>query len=205
MKKLKILLVIGTRPEGIKLYPIYKELKRLPKLFNPLVIATGQHETLTQQVFEFFGFKPDFSFGVMQKNQTLSTLTLKLIPVLTNCFLGLEPDLVLVQGDTSSAFIASLAAYYAKVKLLDIEAGLRTGYLFNPFPEEANRKMIGTLAGFHAAPTETAKQNLLAENVKEDRIFITGSTIIDAMQYTLANSITPDMDKLLPRGAEDQA
>ncbi|MBA7496397.1 UDP-N-acetylglucosamine 2-epimerase [subsurface metagenome] len=96
-KKLKIILVIGTRPEGIKLFPIIRELKKSPELFQPIVIATGQHEMLASQVFKFFDFKPDLSFGVMEKNQTLSTLTLKLIPLLTNCFLGLEPDIVLVQ------------------------------------------------------------------------------------------------------------
>ncbi|MBA7612184.1 UDP-N-acetylglucosamine 2-epimerase [subsurface metagenome] len=204
-KKLKIVLVIGTRPEGIKLFPIYRELRKSPELFQPVVICTGQHEELAEQVFEFFNFKPDFSFEVMQKNQSLSTLTLKLIPLLTNCFFGLEPSIVLVQGDTSSAFIASLAAYYAKVRLCHMEAGLRTGCLFNPFPEEANRKMIGTLAGFHFAPTETAKQNLLSEGIKKDRIFVTGNTVIDAARMVLKHSITPDMDKLLPHGAEDQA
>lgn len=205
MKKLKILLVIGTRPEGIKLFPIIRELKKFPDRFETVIVSTGQHEELASQVFKFFHFKPDFSFGVMQKNQSLSTLTLKLIPVLTNCFLGLSPDIILVQGDTSSAFIASLAAYYAKVRLAHAEAGLRTGYLFNPYPEEANRRMISTLAGFHFCPTETAKQNLLSEGIKEDCIFVTGNTIVDVARYVLSHFITPDMDKLLPHGAEDQA
>lgn len=203
-KKLKIALVIGTRPEGIKLFPIIRELKKFPNRFEIKILATGQHEMLAQQVFKFFNFKPDFSFGVMQKNQTLSTLTLKLIPLLTNCFLGLEPDIVLVQGDTSSAFIASLAAYYAKVRLCHVEAGLRTNYLFNPFPEEANRRMISILTGYHFAPTEIAKQNLLAEGIKKDRIFVTGNTIIDVAKDVLEHNITPSMDKLLPYGFEDK-
>ncbi|GAH26859.1 unnamed protein product, partial [marine sediment metagenome] len=205
MKKLKVLLVIGTRPEGIKLFPVYKELKKSPELFDPLVIATGQHEELASQIFKFFNFKPDLSFGVMQKNQTLSTLTLKLIPLLTNAFLGLEPDIVLVQGDTTSAFIASLAAYYAKVRLGHVEAGLRTHYKFNPYPEEMNRTLISQLAGFHFAPTEIAKQNLLREGIRKEDIFVTGNTIVDAAKGVLEHNITPNMDKLLPQGAEDQA
>lgn len=203
-KKLKILVTVGTRPEIIKLAPVIKELKKFPDKFETLLVATGQHSELAQNAFRTFNLKTDFDFGIMQKNQTLSTLTLKLISVLTNCFLGLEPDFILAVGDTSSVFLTFLAAYYAKKRIGHIEAGLRTGYLFNPFPEEANRKMISILAGFHFAPTEIAKQNLLAEGIKEDRIFVTGNTIIDACKFTLANSITPDMDKLLPRSAENK-
>lgn len=204
-KKLKIVLVIGTRPEGIKLFPIIRELKKFPNRFETIILETGQHETLTQQVLKFFNFKPDFSFEVMEKDQTLQDLSAKLITFLTNAFLGLSPDAILVQGSTTGAFCASLAAYYAKKKICHIGAGLRTHYKFSPYPEEMNRVLISALSGYHFAPTETAKQNLLAENIEKDRIFITGSPAIDACQYTLEHNITPDMNKLLPHGAEDQA
>lgn len=185
MKKLKILLVIGTRPEGIKLYPIHRELKKLPELFQPIIISTGQHRELSQQVFDLFKFSPDFSFDLMQPNQGLGSLSSALIGTLTYCFLSEKPDLVIVQGDTTSALMGALAAYYTRTKLCHIEAGLRTHFKFNPYPEEINRVLIAQLAGFHFAPTERAKQNLLRENVSEDRIFVTGNTGIDAARIVL--------------------
>lgn len=203
-KKLKILVTAGTRPEIIKLAPVIKELKKFPEKFETLLAITGQHRELSEQILRTFDLSPDFNFGVMEKNQTLQDLSAKLITYLTNCFLGLSPDMILIQGDTSSAFCASLAAYYAKKKICHIEAGLRTHFKFSPYPEEMNRVLIAALSGFHFASTETAKQNLLAEGIKQDRIFVTGNTVIDAARMVLKHNITPDMDKLLPYGAEDK-
>ena len=185
MKKLKILLVIGTRPEGIKLYPVWKELKKYPTKFETRIVATGQHEELIDQVFSLLKFSPDISFDLMQPNQGLGSLSSNLIGTLTHCLLSERPDIVLVQGDTTSALMGALAAYYMKIRLGHVEAGLRTNYLFNPYPEEGNRRMIATLAGFHFAPTQQAKENLLKENIPEDRIFVTGNTGIDAVRIVL--------------------
>jgi len=183
MKRLKIVIIIGTRPEAIKCFSIIKELQKYPEQFETLIASTGQHSGLLQQTFNFFDIKPTGNFKVMIKNQTLSGLTSKLIPILTDYFLREKPDLVLVLGDTTSALSASLSAYYARVRLGHIEAGLRTHLSFNPFPEEINRRMISACSGYHFAPTEIAKQNLLQENIPENQIFITGNPIIDVLEY----------------------
>lgn len=183
MKRLKIAIILGTRPEAIKCFPIIKELQKYPEQFQPIIISTGQHKELIYQVFEDLDFKPDQDFGVMEINQSLGNLTNKLLPHLINYFTENKPDMVLIEGDTTSAFLGALAGYYAKVRVAHIEAGLRTHLKFNPFPEEMNRVLIGQLAGYHFAPTYIAKQNLLQENIPENQIFVTGNTIIDAVEY----------------------
>jgi len=183
MKRLKIVIVCGTRPEAIKCFPIIRELQKYPEQFQLAIISTGQHQGLLQQTFNFFDIKPTINFQVMTENQTLADLTSKLIPKLTDYFLKELPDMVLIQGDTTSAMCAALAAYYAKVRLGHIESGLRTHLKFNPYPEEINRVLIGQLSGFHFCPTQIAKQNLLKENVPENQIFVTGNTIVDVMEY----------------------
>lgn len=192
MKPQKIILVIGTRPEAIKLFPIFEELKKYPRQFKPIVIATGQHKELSRQIFDLFDFEPDFDFDIMAPNQGLNNITIDCLRDLFPCFLRIKPDMVLVQGDTTSALTGALAGYYAKVKVAHIEAGLRTHYKFNPYPEEMNRVLISQLAGYHFAPTITAEENLLKENISKDVIFITGNTVIDAAKLTLERYVTDD-------------
>ena len=183
MKRLKIAIIMGTRPEAIKCFPIIRELQKYPKQFQPIIISTGQHKELIYQVFENLDFKPDQDFNVMEANQNLENLTNKLLPKLTDYFIREKPDMVLIEGDTSSAFLGALAGYYAKVRVSHVEAGLRTHLKFNPYPEEMNRVLIGQLAGFHFCPTIIAKQNLLQENIPENQIFVTGNPIIDALEF----------------------
>lgn len=183
MKRLKIAIILGTRPEAIKCFSIIKELQKYPEQFQPIIISTGQHKELIYQVFENLDFKPDQDLNVMEVNQSLENLTDKLLPHLTNYFIQERPDMVLIEGDTTSAFLGALAGYYAKVRVAHIEAGLRTHLKFNPYPEEMNRVLIGQLSGYHFAPTIIAKQNLLKENIPEKQIFITGNPIIDVLEY----------------------
>jgi len=185
MKRLKIAIILGTRPEAIKCFSIIKELQKYPEQFQPIIISTGQHKELIQQVFDDLDFKPDQDFNVMEVNQSLGNLTNKLLPRLISYFTEKKPDMVLVEGDTTSAFLGALAGYYAKVRVAHIEAGLRTHLPFNPFPEEMNRVCIADLAGYHFAPTIIAKQNLLQENIPENQIFITGNPIIDVLEYMM--------------------
>ena len=163
--------------------PIIKELQKYPEKFDTIIVSTGQHSELLQQTLNFFDIHPTIDFRVMIKNQTLAGLTSKLIPKLTDYFLEESPDMVIVQGDTTSTLCSAIAAYYSKKRLFHIEAGLRTGYKFNPYPEEMNRCLISTLSGFHAAPTQIAKENLLKENISENQIFVTGNPIIDTLEY----------------------
>ncbi len=183
MKRSKVAIVIGTRPEAIKLAPVIKELQKYPEQFQPIITSTGQHKELLQQTFNFLDIKPTINFQIMTKNQTLADLTSKLIPMLTNYFLSQNPDMVIALGDTTSALCAAMAAYYAKCKISHVEAGLRTHFSFNPYPEEMNRCLISTLVGYHFAPTKIAKQNLLQENIPEKQIFVTGNPIIDVVEY----------------------
>ncbi|GAH77098.1 unnamed protein product, partial [marine sediment metagenome] len=151
--------------------------------FETVIVSTGQHSGLLQQTFNFFDIKPTLNFQVMTENQTLAGLTSKLIPKLTDYFLEESPDMIIIQGDTSSALCTAIAAYYTKKCLFHIESGLRTGYKFNPYPEEMNRCLIAQLTGFHAAPTQIAKENLLKENIPENQIFVTGNPIVDTLEY----------------------
>jgi len=183
MKRLKIVIVIGTRPEAIKLFPIIRELQKYPEQFEKIIISTGQHQGLLQQTFNFFDIHPTINFQVMRENQTLAGLTSKLIPKLTDYFLEELPGMIIIQGDTTSALCSTIAAYYSKCRISHVEAGLRTHLLFNPFPEEANRRMISACSGYHFAPTQIAKQNLLKENIPEKQIFVTGNPIIDTLEY----------------------
>ena len=179
MKK-KIFLVFGTRPEAIKMAPVFKELNK-SDVFDVKIILTGQHREMLDQVMSFFNLKADYDLKVMKPNQTLYELT-------SNILLGLEkilkqdkPDLILVHGDTTTTFVASLAAFYQQIPIGHVEAGLRTGNVYSPFPEEMNRKLTGSMTKFHFAPTEQSKKNLLNENVSEIDIIVTGNTVIDAL------------------------
>lgn len=177
----KILIVFGTRPEAIKLAPVINQLKAHYPKFQKLVCVTGQHRELLDQVLELFEITPDYDLDIMKKNQSLFEIAAGGLRKLEKILRKEKPDLTLVQGDTTTAFVASLAAYYLKIKIAHVEAGLRTKDKFNPFPEEVNRKLIDCLADLYFAPTEKAKMNLLGEGVDETRIFVTGNTVVDAL------------------------
>lgn len=176
----QILLVFGTRPEAIKMAPLVLKLKE-DKGFVVKVCVTGQHREMLDQVLNLFNITPDFDLNLMKPNQTLSDITIGVLAGLGQIFSTWKPDIVLVHGDTATTFAASLAAYYHKIKVGHVEAGLRTGDIYSPWPEEANRKLTGCLANYHFAPTISSKINLQKENVAESDIIVTGNTVIDAL------------------------
>lgn len=171
----------GTRPEAIKMAPLIHELK--VRNINFDVCVTAQHREMLDQVLDFFEIVPDYDLDLMMPNQSLNMLSRSILEKMDNLLERTQPDIVLIQGDTTTAFIASLAAFYRGVKIGHVEAGLRTGNLHSPFPEEANRQLIGRLADFHFVPTTKAKTNLLSESVPEQKIKITGNTVIDALFF----------------------
>jgi len=178
----KISFVFGTRPEAIKLAPVIIEFKKHPEwVVN--VCVTAQHREMLDQVLDVFEIKPDVDFNLMQPDQTLSSLTSEAIVKLDGYFKHYKPDLVFVQGDTTTVLAASLAAFYNKIRIAHVEAGLRTFNKTAPFPEEINRVLTSHLADLHFAPTESAKRNLVNEGIKQEKIFITGNTVIDALLY----------------------
>ena len=176
----KILTVFGTRPEAIKMAPLVHALEADDR-FDAKVCVTAQHREMLDQVLQLFEIEPDFDLNIMKSGQTLNDVTsailLSLKPVLEN----FKPDVILVHGDTATTFAASLAAYYQQIKVGHVEAGLRTGNIYSPWPEEANRKLTSTIADYHFAPTIGSKENLLKEDVPEDKISVTGNTVIDAL------------------------
>lgn len=180
----RVLLVFGTRPEAIKMAPVYKALHGSGS-FKVGVAVTAQHREMLDQVLELFSISPDYDLDLMTQDQTLTSLTASALRSLVPVFDDFEPDIVLVHGDTTTTFAASLAAYYCKIDIGHVEAGLRTGNLFSPWPEEGNRKLAGVLAKFHFAPTENARANLLAEGVNDENVFVTGNTVIDALLGTI--------------------
>ena len=179
-----ILTVFGTRPEAIKLAPVVKELVKHSTLTSR-VCVTGQHRELLDQVLKVFGIEPDFDLNIMQKGQNLFDITTRSLQALEDTLKQEKPDVVLIQGDTTTAFVASLAAYYLQISVGHVEAGLRTFDKYNPFPEEINRHMIDVISDFCFAPTDTARDNLLREGIPQERIFVTGNTVIDALFMTL--------------------
>ena len=185
MKKLRVMTVFGTRPEAIKMCPLVLELKKYPDYIEPVVAVTAQHREMLDQVLRLFGIEPDYDLNIMTSGQTLYDITVKALLGLKDVIANAQPDLVLVHGDTTTTFAGSLAAYYAQIKLGHVEAGLRTGNKYSPYPEEMNRKLTGSLADYHFAPTAVSRYNLLKENVPEDSIFVTGNTVIDALNTTV--------------------
>ncbi|HRH60419.1 MAG TPA: UDP-N-acetylglucosamine 2-epimerase (non-hydrolyzing) [Chitinophagaceae bacterium] len=179
-----LLFIFGTRPEAIKMAPLIHACKKHPEHFNVKICTTGQHREMLQQVMDFFELHADTDLQLMQPNQTLFDITANALKSLEKVLNEINPHLVLVQGDTTTAFAASLAAFYKQIKVAHIEAGLRSGNKYAPFPEEINRKMTGIVADFHFAPTQAAKENLLKENITEN-IFITGNTVIDALLWAV--------------------
>jgi UDP-N-acetylglucosamine 2-epimerase (non-hydrolysing) len=176
----KVLFVFGTRPEAIKMAPLIKEVERNGK-FETRICVTAQHRQMLDQVLKIFEIKPDIDLNVMTSDQSLFDVTAKIIVKLQTVLAEERPDLVVVQGDTTTTFVASLAAFYTKTKVAHLEAGLRTGNKYAPFPEEINRRITSAVADVHLAPTPWAKENLLKENVPPASIFVTGNTVIDAL------------------------
>jgi UDP-N-acetylglucosamine 2-epimerase (non-hydrolysing) len=179
----KILAVFGTRPEAIKMAPVVRALLNDDRC-ELKVCVTGQHREMLDQVLKLFSLNPDYDLNLMQSGQSLTDVTTLILSEIKPVFADFQPDLVLVHGDTSSAFAASLAAFYEKIPIAHVEAGLRTGNLVSPWPEEGNRKLIAALTQYHFAPTSAAKRNLLAENISENKIYVTGNTVIDALLWT---------------------
>lgn len=175
----KIAIVIGTRPEAIKLIPVYLELKKNSQC-ETILISTGQHKEMLQQIFSFFEVAPDHELGIMTANQGLAQITARLLQLLDELFKLLLPEWVVVQGDTTTAMTAALTAFYHKIKVAHVEAGLRSYDNLAPYPEEVNRKIISQIADLHLAPTEMARQNLVSE--KHHNVYVVGNTVIDALQ-----------------------
>lgn len=195
MNKIKVMTVFGTRPEAIKMAPLVKELKKREEIESK-VCVTAQHRQMLDQVLNLFNIVPDYDLNVMQNMQTLSGITTKVLLGLEGVFKDAKPDIVLVHGDTTTTFAGSLAAFYNKIKIGHVEAGLRTYNKYFPYPEEMNRRLTGALADLHFAPTLNSKQNLLNEGIKEENIFVTGNTVIDAMEYTVEKNYVFNTEEL---------
>ncbi|GMO00065.1 non-hydrolyzing UDP-N-acetylglucosamine 2-epimerase [Parageobacillus thermoglucosidasius] len=191
--KIKVMTIFGTRPEAIKMAPLVLELKKHPELIEPIVTVTAQHRQMLDQVLEIFNIKPDYDLNIMKDRQTLSEITIRSLAGLDDVMKKVKPDLVLVHGDTTTTFVASLAAFYNQIAVGHVEAGLRTWNKYSPFPEEMNRQLTGVIADLHFAPTKKAYENLIRENKKPDSIFITGNTAIDALKTTVTDNYKHDI------------
>jgi UDP-N-acetylglucosamine 2-epimerase (non-hydrolysing) len=181
----RVLISFGTRPEAIKLAPVIKELERHPDQFEQRVLITAQHRGMLDQVLDVFDIEPDYDLNIMKPGQTLGDVTVRALRGLEKVLADCRPDVVVVQGDTTSAFVSALAAYYHRTAVAHVEAGLRTADKYSPYPEEMNRRLAGVLADIHFAPTSLARDNLLKENTPARRIHVTGNTVIDALLMTL--------------------
>jgi len=186
----RVAVFMGTRPEGIKLAPVIKALEQAEGL-EPVVVNTGQHREMLQQVVDVFGFRVDHDLELMEPGQTLAGLTAKLMTGIDGLLEELRPDYALVQGDTTTVLVAALACFYRRIPVGHVEAGLRTGNIWSPFPEEVNRKLASSLATLHFAPTAWSRDNLLREGVGTDRVLVTGNTVIDALQMEVRRQKEP--------------
>jgi len=186
MKKVKVMSVFGTRPEAIKMCPLVKKLEDHPQI-DSYVCLTGQHREMLAQVINIFDIRIDYDLNIMRPQQTLTTITSDVLVGMVGILDKEEPDLVLVHGDTTTSFVVALAAFYQKIPVGHVEAGLRTNDMYSPFPEEMNRTLTGHIATLHFAPTETSRNNLFAENICQN-IFITGNTVIDSFKYTVKDN-----------------
>lgn len=183
---IKVMTVFGTRPEAIKMAPVVLELQKHADRIQTIVAVTAQHRQMLDQVLDLFQITPDYDLDIMSQGQTLYDITTKSLMGLKDVLAKEKPDLVLVHGDTTTTFAGALASYYQQVPVGHVEAGLRTGDIYSPFPEEMNRKLTGAIAAIYFAPTATAKANLLKENVNPSHIYVTGNTVIDALMTTVA-------------------
>lgn len=194
---MRILSIFGTRPEAIKMAPVVMELRKYPGEFECIVCVTAQHREMLDQVLDVFEIKPDLDLGLMEENQSLASLSARVITALDKVLDSVRPDLVLVQGDTTTAMVAGLAAFYRKVPVGHVEAGLRTLSRYSPFPEEMNRRLLGALATYHFAPTERAVAALRSEGIAEDGTFLTGNPVIDALRWIVGRPPTQSTIRFL--------
>ena len=192
VKRMKILLVFGTRPEAIKMAPLVKEFELNADKFETVVCVTGQHRQMLDQVLDLFGIKPDFDLNIMQSGQDLYDITSRVLTGMRDVLDKTKPDLVLVHGDTTTSMATALAAFYQRIDVGHVEAGLRTHNLYSPWPEELNRQLTGRIAKYNFSPTELSKQNLLKENVDESSIYVTGNTVIDTL-HSVTEKINSDI------------
>jgi UDP-N-acetylglucosamine 2-epimerase (non-hydrolysing) len=194
--QLKVMTVFGTRPEAIKMAPLVKELENNQQI-QSIVTVTAQHREMLDQVLKIFEITPDYDLNIMKDRQTLIGVTTRSLEGLNEVFQEVKPDIVLVHGDTTTTFVASLAAFYNSIKIGHVEAGLRTWNKYSPYPEEMNRQLTGVLSDLHFSPTEQSKQNLLTENKNEETIFVTGNTAIDALKTTVKDNYShPVLEQL---------
>ena len=185
MKKIKVMVVFGTRPEAIKMAPLVLELQKQSETIETITVVTAQHRQMLDQVLETFRIQPDYDLDIMGKNQSLLDITARILEKFDPVVKEVKPDMILVHGDTTTTFAASLVAFYNQVRIGHVEAGLRTFDKYSPFPEEMNRQMTDNLADLYFAPTSESKANLLMEHHPESSIFITGNTAIDALRLTV--------------------
>ena len=183
----RILLVFGTRPEAIKMCPLVKEFQKHPEEFETLVCVSGQHREMLDQVLQIFGVKPDYDLNIMKQGQDLYDVTARVLTGMRDVLDDVKPDVVLVHGDTTTSMAAALAAFYRQIPVGHVEAGLRTHNLLSPWPEELNRQVTGRIATYDFSPTPLSRQNLLDEGVPEERIAVTGNTVIDALHWVVEN------------------
>ncbi len=181
----KILLVFGTRPEAIKMAPLVKKLQEMPEEFQTVVCVTGQHREMLDQVLRLFDITPEYDLNIMKPNQDLYDITSRILLGMRDVLREVQPDIVLVHGDTTTSMAAALAAFYQQIPVGHVEAGLRTGNIYSPWPEEMNRLITGRITTYHFSPTPLAKENLLREHVDEKQIIVTGNTVIDALQMVV--------------------
>ncbi|MGE1162889.1 non-hydrolyzing UDP-N-acetylglucosamine 2-epimerase [Peribacillus simplex] len=186
-KPIKVMTIFGTRPEAVKMAPLVLEFQKHPEYFKPIVAVTAQHRQMLDQVLELFSIQPDYDLNIMKERQTLADITTRALNGLDSVMKEAKPDIVLVHGDTTTTFVASLAAFYNQIVIGHVEAGLRTWNKYSPYPEEMNRQLTGTMADLHFAPTSKAEENLLNEN-KKDNIFVTGNTATDALKTTVRST-----------------
>lgn len=182
----KVMLVFGTRPEAIKMAPLVKEFQKYPKQFQTIVCVTGQHREMLDQVLDLFEIKPDYDLNIMKQGQDLYDVTSRVLVGMRDVLSKAKPDIVLVHGDTTTSTASALAAFYQQISVGHIEAGLRTHNVYSPWPEEMNRLLTARLASYHFSPTILSKNNLLAEGILEDKIIVTGNTVIDALYMGVA-------------------
>lgn len=192
---LKVMTIFGTRPEAIKMAPLVKALEAAPDM-ESIVTVTAQHRDMLDQVLHVFKITPDYDLNIMSQGQTLYDVTTRALMGLKDVLEQAQPDVVLVHGDTTTTFAGALAAFYQEIPVGHVEAGLRTGNIYSPFPEEMNRKLTGSLATYHFAPTAGSEQNLLKENVDKEHIYVTGNTVIDALQMTVQDGYQFEDDDL---------
>ena len=186
---LKVMTIFGTRPEAIKMAPVVKALEAADDM-ESIVTVTAQHREMLDQVLHLFSITPDYDLNIMSQGQTLYDVTCKALLGLQGVLKEAKPDVVLVHGDTTTTFVGALAAFYEGIPVGHVEAGLRTGNIYSPFPEEMNRKLTGAIGTYHFAPTSTSESNLLKENINPDHLYVTGNTVIDALQTTVQTDYT---------------